>query len=159
MLLYLKFVDTILLLLLVNKQHTQFAACTPGDFPLMRFNPGLCRLELGGVLVAVDLVVNHLGLYGGCFLSKLASHFALGVGFVLELALAVKQQPAKAASIEACFLLVGFGLFQILSTNVSTAHFLDRLNLKQIFWFTGARLGTSYLDKSESQTQNVKARL
>ena len=64
---------------------------------------------LVGVLVAVDLVPNHLGLYGGCFLLQLASHFDLDVGVVLDLALAVKQQPAKAASMEACFLLVDLG--------------------------------------------------
>ena len=68
---------------------------------------------LVGVLVAVDLVPNHLGLYGGCFLLQLASHFDLDVGVVLDLALAVKQQPVEAASVEACLLLVGFGFFQI----------------------------------------------
>ena len=67
---------------------------------------------LVGVLVAVDLVADHLGLYGGCFLLKLASHFDLDVGVVLDLALAVKQQPAKAASIKACFLLVDLGYFR-----------------------------------------------
>ena len=45
---------------------------------------------LVGVLVAVDLVPNHLGLYGGSFLLQLASHFDLDVGVVLDLALAVK---------------------------------------------------------------------
>ena len=67
---------------------------------------------LVGVLVAVDLVPNHLGLYGGCFLLQLASHFDLDVGVVLDLALAVKQQPAEAASVEACFLLVDLDCFR-----------------------------------------------
>ena len=72
----------------------------------------MCRLWRAGVLVAVDLVANHLGLYGGCFLLKLASHFDLGVGLVLDLDLVVKQQPTKAASIEACVLLVDLGYFR-----------------------------------------------
>ena len=68
---------------------------------------------LGGELVAVDRVANHLVLHGELLLLRLASHVNLGVGLVLDLALAVKQQPVEAASVEACLLLVGFGFFQI----------------------------------------------
>ena len=82
----------------------------------MGLNPLVVLTLLVGVLVVVDLVANPLGLHGGCLLFELAYYLVLGVGLLLDVADAVKQQPAGAAFIKACFLLVDLGCFRFYPT-------------------------------------------